>query len=107
MFNEEHDVPVTFKTDFHAGSVGETLKMLSDDNLTGLTVQAVVISPNNLRYIVPAVASSDGTYAYITTTSSTFPYPGVYNIQLEIVNAGSPPTFTVATTIQITVLPVE
>jgi hypothetical protein len=94
MFPEEHDQSVTFLSEFHAGSVGETLKLLSDLSLSTETVQAVIVNPNGLRYVITATVSSDGTYAYITTTANTFPYPGTYTIMPQIVLATMPVTYT-------------
>jgi hypothetical protein len=85
MFPEEHDENVTFLQDLVAGSIGETVKMLSDLSLTGQTCQAVVVNPNGLRSIIACTVSSDGSYAYFTTTPTTFPYPGTYQVMLQIV----------------------
>jgi hypothetical protein len=103
VFPEEHDQTISFTDNFHVASAGETLKMLSDVSLTGKTVQAVIVSPIGLRSTVAGTVSTDGTYAYITTTASTFPYPGTYQIMLQQVNEDS--SFTDADPFTVTVVP--
>jgi hypothetical protein len=103
MNSDDQAQNVYFDTNIHAGSEGETVKLITDLLLTGKIVQCVVVSPAGLRTIVPAVVSSDGTYAYINTTPSTFPLPGTYTLMLQIANNDG--GFTDADTIQIVVQP--
>lgn len=103
-FPEEHSVPVTFKTDFKQGSAGETLMMPSDIDLTGKECNCVIVSPNALRSVLPATVGTDGTYAYITTTETTFPYAGTYQIELQSQEPGDDTTTNKADTFTIEVL---
>ena len=99
MFPDEQDVAVQFNTAFHAGSSGETLKLLSDSLLTGKICQVVIINPSGLRSVTPVTAiDASGSFAYLTTTSTTFQFPGSYQVMLQEVNGVGPTqTFTDAT----------
>ena len=106
MFPDEQDVAVQFNTAFHASSAGETLKMLSDSSLTGKVCQVVLINPSGLRSILPVTAVDiSGTFAYLTTSATTFQFSGSYQVMLQEVNGTAPnQTFTDATPFIVNVL---
>jgi hypothetical protein len=77
----------TFLGAIQARSADCAIQITSDISLLSKTVQVVIVSPIGTRQIVSVTVSSDGTYATLITTATTFQASGVYNLQLEIVNS--------------------
>jgi hypothetical protein len=75
-----------------ARSANYTIKITSDLSLTGQTVQLVTVSPQGVRQVESVTVSSDGTYALLTTTATTFTSSGTYSCELQIVNEDSTTT---------------